>query len=311
MFFIPGRRLKGSLPAPSQVEKEIAANLSKHVWTLAGTIGPRSLTSAPDNLEKAATYIEEVFGKFSYALKTQEYTAETQSMSGRKVSEHAITFPTIEHQTRNIIAERTGKRASNEILIVGAHYDFVYDCPAANDNGSGVAVLLELARLLETESFGKTVRLAAFTNEEPPFFMTEQMGSRQYSRLCFERGDKVVGMISLETMGYFSEEPGSQTFPHSVFGKLYPTTGNFIAFISNIKSRNFLCSVARAFGSAVNFPFEAIALPEIIRGVSFSDHASQNDAQYHDEQDTPDKVDYDRLSRITSGLRQVICDLAK
>lgn len=266
--------MKGALSPLSAEAKQVEAELSRHVWTLSSAIGARSLTSAPDNLEKAALYIEEEFRKNSYRIERQEFAVEVPQLDGRQIVDGAIVFPSKTYRTRNIIAEKLGHQKPHDILIVGAHYDSVYDCPAANDNGSGVASLIELSRLLAEEELGCTVRFVAFTNEEPPYFRTDKMGSHVYCESVYERKENLVGMICLETMGYFSDEPDSQTLPHAILKAVYPTTGNFIAFISNFHSRHFVGKSAKAFEKGVEFPFECVVLPQFIKGVDFSDQHS-------------------------------------
>ena len=139
------------------------------MWLLAGDIGARSLTSAPENLPRAAAYIEHVLRGYNYNPRRQEFTVETLSQHDREITSEGIKFPTVRHNTWNVIAEKAGAAGTSGVVIVGAHYDSVYDCPAANDNGSGVAAMLEIARLLGNESLQKTLRFVAFTNEEPPF----------------------------------------------------------------------------------------------------------------------------------------------
>jgi Zn-dependent M28 family amino/carboxypeptidase len=130
-----------------------------------------------------------------------------------------------------ISLELLGQDRPQEILIVGAHYDTERGSPGANDNASGVAAVMELAREFAEKPLARTLRFVAFTNEERPFLRTEKMGSRVYARRCRERHEMIVGMLSLETIGYCSDEKGSQWL--SFFGLLYPRQGNFIAFVSN------------------------------------------------------------------------------
>src|SRR5205814_8680392 len=127
-----------------------------------------------------------------------------------------------------------------EIVVIGAHYDSVIGCPGANDNASGVAALLALARRFARERCGRRVRFVCFPNEEPFFFQSEQMGSWVYAHNCKSRGENIVAMLSLETIGYFSDEPGSQSFPLPGLGAIYPTTGNFISFVGNTSSRTLV-----------------------------------------------------------------------
>lgn len=297
---------------------------------LAGDIGARSLTSAPENLEKAAQYIEHVWKSYGYLPKAQEFTAETFVHRMQASAGDELRFPYLmeksSHKTRNIIAELPGDGSHNECIIVGAHYDSVFDCPAANDNGSGVAALLELSRLLHSQQTKRTIRFVAFTNEEPPFFRTEQMGSHQYAQQCHKMKDKIAAMISLETIGYYSNEPNSQKFPHPALGLVYPNTGNFLAFVSTLQSMKLLSKSIGFFRQNAKFPSEAVALPPLVEGIDFSDHrpflelgfqammitdtAFLRYPHYHEAGDTPEKIDYDKLALVVAGLSRMVFELA-
>jgi Zn-dependent M28 family amino/carboxypeptidase len=198
--------------------------------------------------------------------------------------------------------------------------------PGANDNGSGAAATLALARRVAGRNLPRTVRLVAFVNEEAGAFKTEAMGSLVYARQCRERNEKIVAMLSLETIGYYSTEPNSQSYPLPGLGALYPTTGNFIAFVGNFGSRALVRDVVGSFRKHARFPSEGAALPSAVPGIDWSDHWSfwQNGypalmvtdtapfryPYYHLAQDTPDKLDYDRMARVVAGLRYVIEELA-
>jgi Zn-dependent M28 family amino/carboxypeptidase len=228
-------------------------------------------------------------------------------------------------EMRNIEVEVAGGSRASEIVLIGAHYDSVAGSPGANDNGSGVAAMLELARLLKTSAPGRTLRFVAFVNEEPPFFMGDAMGSRQYTRRSKERGENVVAMFSLETIGYYSDEPGSQRYPFPL-GLFYPSTGNFIGFVSNLSSRPLLREALASFRRHARIPSEGVAAPAWIPGIDWSDHRSfwqegwpalmvtdsalYRYPHYHTGQDTPDKVDYERLARVVTGLQGMVRDLA-
>ena len=210
---------------------------------------------------------------------------------------------------------------------MGAHYDSVFDCPAANDNGSGVAALLEISRLLRTEQLRRPVRFVAFTNEEPPFFRTDQMGSFQYAQSCHQRKDKISAMISLETIGYYSDAPNTQRFPHAIMGLIYPSTGNFLSFISNLQSQKLLKQAIASFRKSTKFPSQGVALPALVPGIDFSDHrpfwqfgypgimitdtAFLRYPHYHEADDTPDKINYDKLALVVAGLCRMMLDLSR
>jgi len=190
-----------------------------------------------------------------------------------------------------------------------------------------VAGLLALARRFAGKPCGQTLRFVAFVNEEPPYFQTEEMGSLVYAKHCKERGDKIAAMISLETIGYFSDEPGSQKYPSAGLGFFYPSKGNFIGFVGNTRSRSLLRSAVAAFKNERKLPCEGAALPAIIPGIGWSDHwafwecgypaimvtdtAPFRYPHYHSSTDTPDKLDYDRFALVVSGMEKVIAELAK
>jgi Zn-dependent M28 family amino/carboxypeptidase len=304
MVAVPGRSWTGDLPPLSADERELAASLREHVTVIASR--EHNVFKLP-MLEQAAQYIENTFDMAGYhPLGAQRYTVGDVPV-------------------RNIEAELKGGSRAQEIVIVGAHYDSVAGVPGANDNGSGVAAMLELARVLYGTRPARTVRFVAFVNEEPPFFKGEDMGSVRYARRSRERGENIVAMLSLETIGYYSDTPGSQhyPFPLSLF---YPSTGNFLAFVSNLKSRFLLHEVISTFRRHARFPSDGVAAPAAIPGVDWSDHGSFWAAgypalmvtdtapyrypHYHRESDTPDKVDYERLARVVTGLAAVVRTLA-
>jgi Zn-dependent M28 family amino/carboxypeptidase len=241
----------------------------------------------------------------------------------------------------NLEVEIRGTTKPDEIVIIGAHYDNVDDCPAANDNGSGVAATLALARRFAPnlshpgETPGpplfvppaRTLRFVLFVNEEPPNFQTEDMGSLVYARACRERGDNIVAMLSLETIGCYSNEPGSQTYPIKPIGWLYPNTGNFIAFVGDYRSRRLVRQAIGTFRQSTQFPSEGAALPGWIAGVGWSDHwafwqagypavmvtdtAPFRYPHYHKTSDTPEKLDYQQMARVTKGIEAVMRDLVR
>ena len=189
------------------------------------------------------------------------------------------------------------------------------------DNGSGVAAMIELAHLLKESKPARTLRFVAFVNEEPPFHHSDAMGSRQYARRSNERGENVVAMFSLETIGWYSDRPGSQRYPFPL-NFFYPATGNFLAFVSNLGSRALLHETIASFRRHAELPSEAVAAPAFIPGVDWSDHWSfwkEGNAAlmvtdtapfrypfYHTPEDTPDKIDFDRLARVVAGVERVV-----
>jgi Zn-dependent M28 family amino/carboxypeptidase len=292
----------------TDAELRIRDGLRRHVEVLAGEIGERHVFNPPA-LEAAAAYVERELQALGYRPQTQPYLAH-----GREV--------------RNIEVEIPGVRRPDRIVVAGAHYDSIPGCPAANDNGSGVAALLEIARVFKGLHPPESVRLVFFVNEEPPFFQTEEMGSLVYARRCGQRGENVVGMLSLETIGCYRDEPGSQVYPlPSWYARTMPSRGNFLAFVGNVGSWRLTRRCRVLFGlHSRNFPTRWAALPSAITGIGWSDHWSFWQAgypavmatdtapfrypHYHRPTDTPDKLDYDRTARVTAGLAGVIASLA-
>jgi Iap family predicted aminopeptidase len=291
--------------ALNEAEMALRTELMSDVQKLAGEIGERNMSRYP-RLLAAANFIEAAF--VGAGLKPQRVSYE---LRGRAC--------------HNIEAEIRG--TSPEIFVVGAHYDSVSDCPGANDNASGVAAMLALARRFAGKSTGHTLRFVAFVNEEPPYFQTDEMGSLVYAKRCHERGDRIAGMISLETIGYFSDAPGSQKYPSPGLGLFYPSKGNFIGFAGDFRSRSLLRATVSAFRKTKKLPGEGASLSAALSGIGWSDHRSfwqcgypaimVTDTapfrypHYHEPTDTPDKLDYDRFALVVSGMESVIKDLAR
>jgi Zn-dependent M28 family amino/carboxypeptidase len=306
MTAMPGKSFAGTLSPLTAEEAQIKTILTKHVTSIAGEIGERNVI-AYEPLQKTAQYIEDSFKGQGYKVSAQEYVVQM-----RKV--------------RNLIAEIPGGSKAGEIIIVGAHYDTVYDCPGADDNTSGVAGLLELAQLLKDSHPARTIRFVAFVNEEPPWFQTDDMGSLVYADAAHKRKDKIVAAVVLETIGMYSDAEGSQQYPAGL-KSFYPSKGNFIAFVGDLGSRSLVSDVVRSFRSAVQFPSEGSAAPGAIPGVGWSDHwsfwqegyhaimvtdtAPFRNKNYHELTDKPETLDYDRMARVVHGLVRVVSDLGK
>lgn len=292
------------LPPPVEADTDLAARLAAHVHALAGVIGPRHARD-PVALEAAATYIEQRLLELNYPVARQPFTA-----AGRTVAN----------------LEARASRSESRYFVLGAHYDTVPTTPGANDNASGVAVLLEVARLHAASARDAPLRFVAFVNEEPPWFQTELMGSLVYARAARARSDEVLGMISLETMGYYANAAGSQQYPPP-FQVLFPSTGHFLAAVSNGSSFGLLRRFARAFKGASPLPLIWSPAPSAIPGVGWSDHwsfwqhgypalmltdtAPFRYPHYHTTRDTPDKLDYVRLAYATRGVAAAVRQLAR
>jgi Zn-dependent M28 family amino/carboxypeptidase len=235
---------------------EIAAlqdRLMGHVRMLGDTIGERHV-SRPQALQAAVDYIRQVWTSQGWSVSTEPF-----EVAGGPVV--------------NVVVEQKGAGRPEAIVVVGAHYDTAPGSPGANDNGTGVALLLETARALKDETLHTTLRYVAFVNEESPYYFTEHMGSRVHARRARQRGDHIVGMISLETLGYYSSARGTQRYPFPL-GLFYPDSGNFLAVVANVRSRALVQQFLRHFTATSDFPVEGAATFQWIPGVSWSDHWS-------------------------------------
>jgi hypothetical protein len=304
---VPGIAHKGPLPALSEAEAATAARLMTHIRAIASR--PHNLVHY-DELEKAARYIEGELKALGYGPVPQAF-----EVGGRAV--------------RNIEAVIEPPQPSDRgTIVIGAHYDSFGDAPGANDNGTGTAAVIELARLLADlrASTPARIRLVLFVNEEPPYFRTPDMGSYRYARALAERHERVLGMISLETLGSFSDEPGSQRYP-APLGLLYPDTANFVAFVAMPGSRAWMQALIGSFRRHTSFPSVGGTAPAAIPGIGWSDHWSFEEfrypaamitdtalfryAHYHRPTDTPDKVDAERLARIVHGVERMVRDMVR
>jgi len=283
---------------------ELQARLRAHVEYLAGAIGERNPLRYA-SLEQARLYIEGAFADLGYKIRHDAYQVDGRAY-------------------RNVIAEAPGRDPEAELLLVGAHYDTAAGTPGADDNASGVATLLELARSLRSAGPLRTLRWVAFTLEEPPSFWTPRMGSWVHARNCRARGERIAGMISLEMVGYFRIERRSQQYPLELMRWFYPSQGNFIAVAGNFRSRKLVRSLARKLKSS--FPVESTALP-FVPGVGLSDNwsfwqegypavmvtdtAFFRNPHYHMSSDLPETLDYAGMADLVSGLERAIGALIK
>ncbi len=307
MLGLPGKSFSGPIPPPTPAEEELAARLKRHVTAIASV--PHNVSHYAE-LEKSAAYIEGELKALGYTPRDQVYDTD-----GRSV--------------RNIeaVIEPQAAGPETESIVVGAHYNSAGIAPGANDNGTGVAAILELARLLkDLRPKDKRLRLVLFVNEEPPYDRTPKMGSWRYAEMLKEHGERVAGMMSLETLGCFSDKPGSQKYPVP-FRLFFPSTANFLAFVALPGGRDFLQEVVCPFRRHTKLPTIGGTAPDQFDGVGWSDHWSFAQhgypaimitdtalfryAHYHKATDTPEKVDYEKLARITLGLEQTLRELVQ
>jgi Peptidase family M28 len=302
---MPGKSNRGIVYELTETELRMRERLRGHVVMLAEEIGGRS-AGRYTNLRRAAEYIRAELDSFGYKTRRQTYQLE------------GLEF-------ENLEAELRGLARPDENVIVGAHYDTAGGLPGANDNATGVAATLDLAREYASQPLNLTVRWLFFVNEEPPYFQTPAMGSYVYAKECRDRGRRIAAMLSLETIGYYSDKPGSQTYPTGLHPG-FPDRGDFLGFVANVHSARLLRRVVKIFRLHTSLPTEGAAAPAQIPGVGWSDHwsfwqfgypavmatdtAPYRYPYYHTSEDTPDKINYDQLARAVTGISAVIADLA-
>jgi len=272
------------------------ARLERHVRALSESFVPRD-ESHPENLDRCAAYISREFEGAHARVSEQPFTVAGKTY-------------------RNVIA-RFGPE-TKEVVVVGAHYDAAGPLPGADDNASGVAGLLELARLLGNAQLSIRVELVAYTLEELPFFRSEQMGSAVHAKALKREGAVVRVMFSLEMIGYFSDARDSQHFPSSVLSLFYPTEGNFISVVGKIGAGMLVRKIKKAMAEATSLPVYSINAPRQIPGVDFSDHLSYwregypavmitdtafyRNTNYHTMWDTAERLDYQRMSQAVGAV---------
>lgn len=301
---MPGKTYTGPLAPLPPASQQLRDRLSEHVRVLATEIGERN-TSKPENLEQAADYIEQQFATFGYVARPEIIN---------------------DKGNRNIVVNLYGRQDRNRIIVVGAHYDTTWSTPGADDNASGVAGLLEIARAMHDKQLPITIRFVAFVNEEYPWYGTNNMGSLYHATHARESNENIVGMFSLEMLGYYSDERRSQYYPR-VVRQFYPRRGNFIAFVSNLLSRPLLVDSISAFRAQVDFPSQGLAAPRwLVPAIRRSDHASfwvngyravmitdtanYRNYGYHNMADRHNTLDFDRMTRVVEGIMKMLETLA-
>lgn len=295
-----------------QIERDqIETNLRRHVDRLAGLIGPRTLEQ-PKTIEATIGYLKGQWRQMGHEVRDETYDA-------------------IGTEATNLIVEKPGTKRADETVLLGAHYDTVYMTPGADDNASAVAVLLETSRLLADHQGKRTARYVAFACEEPPYFNLDSMGSQHHARQSRRRGDKIVGMLCLEMVGYFKDEVGSQQVPPTIpkmFHGLFPRRGNFLAAVGNLSSLRLCWAFRRGFKRAARrMGLLSLCLPEAIHEIRMSDNSSFWDQgypalmltdtaflrnpNYHLASDTPETLDYARMTDVTIGVAGAMRRLLK
>jgi Zn-dependent M28 family amino/carboxypeptidase len=302
---MPGDSYSGSLTELSQEEMRIKANLQENILILSNKIGERNIWNYT-KLNAAADFIAQRFRELGYQTADQVFSVDRQDV-------------------KNIEVELPGSDKIEEIIIIGAHYDSCFGTTGANDNATGVAALIELARLVRDNTLNRTMRFVAFVNEEPPFFQTNEMGSYVYAKRARQRKENIIAMLSLETIGYYNDAQGSQKYPFP-FSLFYPNVGNFIGFVGNLESKDLVQEAIASFRNKTKFPSQGIAAAQWLPGIGWSDQwafwkenypaimitdtAPYRYPYYHTALDTANNIDYDCTARVVAGLKYVILDLA-
>lgn len=289
---------------------EIETNLRLHVDRLAGLIGPRYLQK-PKTIQATVGYIESQWAAMGMTVKQECYGA---------FGDNAI----------NLVVDIMGTKRSDEVVLLGAHYDTVYCTPGADDNASAVAAMLEVSRLLLKHRASRTIRYVAFACEEPPYFAIGAMGSQFHARQSRLRGDKITGMLCLEMVGYFSDAEQSQMVPTAIprwLHRFFPRRGNFLAAIGNLASWRLCWSFRRGFKRGTrSMPLFSLCLPESVNDIRLSDNSSFWDQgypalmltdtsylrnpHYHKGSDTPETLNYPRMTQVALGVAAAMKRLA-
>jgi hypothetical protein len=277
--------------------------LKQHLLAITTTAQPRNHQHT-DALNQVAAYIRHEFEQLNGQVQEQVYT-----VAGKEY--------------RNVIFSAGPADAPR--LVVGAHYDVCEDQPGADDNASGVAGLLELARLLNTHTLPFRIDFVAYTLEEPPYFRTEHMGSYVHANSLYEQQAKLMGMISLEMIGYFKDEKGTQRYPLAPMKLLYGSRGNYIAVVQRFSNGSFGRSMLRNYKKAATLPVKSLRAPAFVTGVDFSDHLNYwrfgfdalmitdtsfyRNSNYHQPTDTIYTLDFKRMGEVVDAVYTSILKL--
>lgn len=278
--------------------------LESHVRTLSEKFHPRSHKNRT-KLDAAADYVHAQLAKSGARVIEQVYQAD--DIKARNISVHFGP-------------------AAGERLVIGAHYDSHYDTPGADDNASGVAGLIELARLLAKAELKRPVELVAYTLEEPPYFRTEEMGSARHARMLKAGNTPVRLMMSIEMIGYYIDKENSQNYPLAALKSIYPTRGDFIGVVGRFQDMGAVRRVKAAMRGASRLPVVSMNAPALLKGVDFSDHLNYWDEgypavlitdtsffrnpHYHETTDTSATLDYRRMAQAVQGIYAAIVAIA-
>lgn len=286
---------------------DLTHNLYHHVAILSKEIGSRSLREY-DKITQAQNYIETFLQGIGFPYVLQSYAANGKIFS-------------------NVIAVLPGGDDRPETIVIGAHYDTVWNTPGADDNASGVAVLLEMCRALQNYSANKTIKLVFFALEEPPIFDTKKMGSWIFASDARARGEDIILMISLDMLGYYNDNDKRQQYPLPLMNLFYSTTPNFIVVAGDRPCRRLVTLTADKIRQACNFGVEDLTVPRFFPGFKLSDNLSfwkmgykamlitdtgfYRNPNYHTDRDTIETLNFDKMTSLCEGLVAMIRDLSR
>ena len=289
--------------SPSLLKAD-SSRLKAHVVELSETYSPRSYAHT-ENLDRCAAYIQSHFKRAGADTSIQKF-----SVTG-KIYQNVI----------GLFGAPTTER-----IIIGAHYDARAKTPGADDNASGVAGLIELAYLIAKAKLSTGIELVAYPLEEPPFFGTEDMGSAHHAKWLHEQKVDVKCMMALEMIGYFSSDPGSQSYPMPVLKIFYPDKGNFIAIVGRLDQRGIVKNIKQLMQGATDLPVYSVNAPTFVSGIDFSDHrnywkygydavmitdtAFYRNPHYHKPGDTADSLNYELMGKVVIQVFEAVKGLA-
>ena len=293
-----------SAQPPAAAGAADSSRLRRHLLALINTPQPRNYQH-PASLNQAADYIRRELQAAGACPLDQPYEVQGETY-------------------RNLIGSfgpETGPR-----FVIGAHYDVCGEQPGADDNGSGVAALLELARLLGQQSnLPCRIDLVAYTLEEPPFFRTRQMGSYVHAQSLRAAGVPVRGMVALEMLGYYDDRKHSQRYPFGPLKLLFGNRGNYVTVAQKFGNGRFGRQFARRYKATAGLPVRRFKAPAWLPGIDFSDHlnywqfgysavlltdtAFYRNHHYHQPTDTLDRLDMRRLGLAVDAVLATLVHL--
>ena len=281
-----------------------------------GTLGVKAPIAAnPDALRAHVQFLSAVtFPRDSdHAIilaRAADYIATSMSQSGGRIILQDFTVRGSNY--RNVVA-RFGP-ATGPVFVIGAHYDAFGELPAADDNASGVAGLLELGRLLGNVPPKVRIDLVAYCLEEPPFYGSTDMGSAVHARSLEDSHESVLGMASLEMIGYFAPE---QNWNNPLLEAVYPNRGDFIMVVGRWHDRTLVRYLQKSMRGASTIPVRSLVtlgLPDVdasdhrnywrsgARAVLVTDTAFIRNPNYHTKDDLPSTLNYDKMARVVDAM---------